>query len=347
MTRREAVIEALEHRDVRPVPWTISLTSQAADALRKAGKDEGLKDHFGSYITCTYYDGWPVPISGRPGYFKDDFGVVWNRNGADRDIGVIDGFIMGSPESSAYEFPRVDTGKFRNELETVLAERGDRFVFADFGFTMFERAWTLMGMENVLIYMIECPEALESFFDRLCDFFMELVDMALEYDIDGVHFGDDWGQQSRLIMGPALWRRFIKPRMARLFGMVKSRGKYVSLHSCGDCREIFGDLAEIGLDCYQTFQPEIYPIAEMKELYGNRISFWGGVSTQRCLSQSCPEEVQREIVLTIKTLGKNGGLIIAPTHSVPQDVPAENIIAMAEVFQNQEKFLGNDGPGPF
>ena len=342
MTRREAVIEALEHREIHPVPWTLGLTSQAADAMKKAGKDEGLKDDFGSYITGAYYDGWAVPVPGRPGYFRDDFGVVWNRNGADKDIGVIDGFIMGSPENRDYELPVIDTAKLRRNIEAAAAERGDRFFMMSFGFTMFERAWTLMGMENVLIYMIECPEALEIFLDRLCDFWLNLVDIALEYDIDGVHFGDDWGQQQRLIMGPAHWRRFIKPRMARLYARAKSRGKFVSQHSCGDCREIFPDLVEIGLDCYQTFQPEIYPVAEMKKLYGNRISFWGGVSTQRCLSRQSPAEVQEEIIRLIKIAGKNGGLIIAPTHAVPQDVPVENILAMEEVFRRQDRFIKNE-----
>ena len=341
MTRREAVIEALEHRDVRPVPWTIGLTSQAADAMRKAGKQSSLDDDFGSYITSAYYDGWPAPVPGKPGYFRDDFGVVWNRNGADKDIGVIDGFIAGSPETCEYEFPEIDISRFRREIESVAAGRGDRFTMVGLGFTMFERAWTLMGMENVLIYMIECPEALEKFLDKLCDFWLNLVDIALEYDIYCVHFGDDWGQQQRLIMGPAHWRRFIKPRMARLYARVKSRGKFISQHSCGDCREIFPDLIEIGLDCYQTFQPEIYPVAEMKKLYGDKISFWGGVSTQRCLSRQSPAEVQEEIVRLIKTAGKNGGLIAAPTHSVPQDVPVENILAMEEVFRHQDRFIKN------
>jgi uroporphyrinogen decarboxylase len=335
MTRREAVIEALEHRDVRPVPWTIGLTGQSADALRAAGKDEGLKDDFGSFITGFYYDGWPVPVAGKPGYFKDDFGVIWNRNGADKDIGVIDSFIMGSPDSSAYEFPKIDRVNFRKAIEASLAAKGDRFFFASFGFTMFERAWTLMGMENVLVYMIECPEALENFLDKICDFFLDLVDITLEYDIDGVHFGDDWGQQKGLIMGPDHWRRFIKPRIARFYSRVKNKGKFVSQHSCGDCREIFPDLVEIGLDCYQTFQPEIYPIKEMKKLYGDKITFWGGVSTQQFLPRSNPQEVREEVIRLINILGKNGGFIIAPTHSVPQDVPVENILAMAEAFQNQ------------
>jgi len=210
---------------------------------------------------------------------------------------------------------------------------------AGFGFTMFERAWTLMGMENLLIYMIECPEAVEAFFDRLCEFWLSIIDIALEYDLDAIHFGDDWGQQRGLIMGPAHWRRFIKPRMARLYERVKSKGKYVSQHSCGDCRDIFPDLVEIGLDCYQTFQPEVYPIEEMKKLYGNHVTFWGGVSTQRCLPRLKAADVQKEIVHVMKVVGRGGGLIIAPTHSVPQDVPVENILAMAEVFRNQDKFL--------
>ena len=339
MTRREAVIEALEHRDIRPVPWTLGLTSQAADALRSAGKDKGLENNFGSYIIGSDYDGWPAPIPGKPGYFRDDFGVVWNRNGADKDIGVIDGFVMGNPETDTYTFPTVDTAKLRRQIESTLTERRDRFVMASFGFSMFERAWTLMGMENLLVYMLECPEALEKFFDKLCDFLLKLVDIALEYDVDAVHFGDDWGMQKGLIMGPNHWRRFIKPRIARLYSRVKSKGKYVSQHSCGDCREIFSDLVEIGLDCYQTLQPEIYPVAEMKKKYGNHITFWGGVSTQRCLPMLSPSEVQKEIINVIKTAGVNGGLIIAPTHSIPQDVPVENILAMAEVFQNQERFI--------
>jgi uroporphyrinogen decarboxylase len=335
MTKREIVIEALEHRETKPIPYTLGLTTQAAEALRKAGKAKGLEDEFGSYITSSYYDGWPAPIPGRPGFFRDDFGVVWNRNGADKDIGVIDGFVMDSPEAS-YKFPQVDTQAFRRAIEGVLERRGGRFVFAKFGFTMFERAWSLMGMENTLMYMIDYPDALEALFDRICDFFLELVDITLEYDVDGVHFGDDWGQQQGLIMGPDYWRRFIKPRMARLYARVKSKGKYVSQHSCGDCREIFPDLVEIGLDCYQTFQPEIYPVAEMKKLYGDRITFWGGVSTQRCLPQMSPAGVREEIVRLVKILGKNGGLIIAPTHGVPQDVPVENILAMVEVFQKQD-----------
>ena len=101
----------------------------------------------------------------------------------------------------------------------------------------------------------------------------------------------------------------------------------------------FSDLAEIGLDCFQTFQPEIYDIAEMKERYGDRITFWGGISIQRDLPFMTPEQVKEMTVQTMKTLRKDGGLIIAPSHCLTYDIPPENILAMAEVFQHQDEYL--------
>jgi uroporphyrinogen decarboxylase len=210
----------------------------------------------------------------------------------------------------------------------------------NFGWSMFERSWLLMGMENVLTYMITNPNELEQFYDRNCEYLLKLVDIALEYDeIDGVLFGDDWGQQNGMIMGPRYWRQFIKPRMARLYERVKSKGRYTLQHCCGDVRDIFPDLIDIGLDCFQTFQPEIYDIAEMKRLYGNSITFWGGISTQRSLPWMTPEQVKQEIIRVVKIMRPNGGYILGPTHDVPYDVPPENILAMMEVCHNQDRYF--------
>ncbi|MDR2617335.1 MAG: uroporphyrinogen decarboxylase [Treponema sp.] len=339
MNRRETVIAALNHRETRPVPYTLGLTGQALEKLVQYSGDPAVEGKLGSYMTEIYYAGRPRELPGRPGYFRDDFGVLWNRNGADKDIGVIDGLVIEDIEDNSYRFPPMDEQWLREELEKLCAAHTDQFRVADFGFTLFERCWTLMGMENVLAGMLTCPDALENFFDRLVDFWLPIIDIVLEYDVDAVQFGDDWGQQHGLIMGPDHWRRFIKPRLARLYGRVKSKGKFVLQHSCGDCREIFPDLIEIGLDCYQTFQPEIYDITYMKSRYGKNICFWGGISTQRCLPRLNPRGVQEEIVRVAKILSPGGGYILAPTHAVPGDVPPENILAMAEVFQHQEKFF--------
>ena len=94
----------------------------------------------------------------------------------------------------------------------------------------------------------------------------------------------------------------------------------------------------MGLDCYQTFQPEIYDIQQVKSTLGQRLSFWGGISTQRLLPFAEPDVVQKETARILNILGKNGGYIAAPTHAVPGDVPPENIMAMLEVFAHQEQF---------
>lgn len=339
MTRRETVINALNHRHTDTIPFHLDFTAQALDRLIAHTGDANIEQKLGAYLHYIQYWGWPTELADRPGYFRDEFGVVWNRNSADKDIGVVDNPLIPDLEDSDYAFPACDEARLRAEYEELIRTRGDRFTMAGFGFSMFERSWSLMGMENVLMNMLACPDELEAFYDRICDYFLHLVDIALEYDIDGVYFGDDWGQQHGLIMGPAHWRRFIKPRMARLYARVKASGKFVIQHSCGDCHEIFPDLIEMGLDCYQTFQPETYDIAEMKRMYGGRLTFWGGVSTQQCLPQSTPDGVRAEVVRIINTLRRDGGLIIAPTHALAFDVPPENILAMADVFQNQEKYL--------
>ena len=339
MTRRELVIEALEHRETPVIPHHLDFTQRALEQLIAYSGDPDIEGKLGACMNCMQYWGWPTEMPERPGFFRDDFGVIWNRSGPDKDIGVVDNPQIGDLESADYQFPVCDKGRLRREIEELIRIRGDRFTIAGFGFSMFERSWTIMGMENVLISMISCPEALEAFYDRICDYHLDLIDIALEYDIDGVYFGDDWGKQQGLIMGPAHWRRFIKPRIARFYERVKKAGKYVIQHSCGDIHEIFPDLIEIGLDCYQTFQPEIYDIDMTKKLYGDRLSFWGGVSTQQCLPRTDAEGVRKETIRIMKALRKGGGLIIAPTHALPYDIPPENILAMADVFLNQKKYL--------
>ncbi len=339
MNRRKLVIEALNHRSTKPIPYHMDFTMQAEELLIAHTGDENIVGSMGSCLHYAQYWGWPTEIPNSSERFLDEFGVVWNRSGADKDIGVVDNPLINDIENYSYCFPQPDIARLRRDIERLIATREDRFTFFGFGFCMFERSWSLMGMENVLISMVAAPEELEKFYDDICDYMLNLLDVALEYDLDGIYFGDDWGQQRGLIMGPAHWRRFIKPRMQRLYARVKAKGLYVIQHSCGDCHEIFGDLVEIGLDCYQTFQPEVYDIHEVKRLYGDSLAIWGGVSTQQALPNMTPEEVKQEVVRIIKVMGKDGGLIVAPTHALSPDIPPENILAMNEVFLNQDRYL--------
>lgn len=339
MTQRELVISALRHRDTRPIPYQVDFTGQEYEKVAAYFGDPHFMRGYESCIEASLYGGRTRPVPGREGFFLDDYGVVWNRTGADKDIGVIENPQIPDLEENSYELPELDEKKLREEMEELMSRKGDKFALAGIGFSMFERAWTLCSMEEVLAGMILCPEKLEELLDKICEYHLAMIRIMLEYQVDGIYFGDDWGQQKGLIMGADHWRRFIKPRMARLYGAAKEAGKFVFQHSCGDIHEIFPDLIEIGLDCYQTFQPEIYDIASVKAEIGDKLSFWGAISTQRLLPFADAETVRSETIRIMRILGKNGGYIAAPTHAVPGDVPPENIAAMLDVFQNQEKYL--------
>lgn len=203
-----------------------------------------------------------------------------------------------------------------------------------FTYALYERAWALMGMEDMLLNMALNVSATMKLFERIAEYNMTLLDRILTSDFDGVYFGDDYGQQKGLIMGPDCWRKFIKPFLKEMFAKVKASGKYILLHSCGDIEDIFPDLIEIGLDAYNTVQPEIYDLKKIKREYGKDLAFWGAISTQQFLTERTAQEVFDKSVETIKVLGQDGGYIFSPTHAVTPDIPIENIRAMLEAVNS-------------
>jgi uroporphyrinogen decarboxylase len=337
MKPRDRVLRAVRHQDTSYVPHNIFFTHQELDLVVRSLGDAQYEDRIGNHVAARGYSGRAVETSRDSGLFQDDFGVVWNRNGVDKDIGMIAACVIPEPDLSRYAFPDVDREHMKrlfSELEDTRHQ--DQFRVGMLGFSMFERAWSLCGMENLLVYMITDPDFVDALLDRILEFNLEVVDIALRYDIDAFHFGDDWGQQKGLIMGPSYWRRFIRPRMAVLYDKVHSAGKTVSQHSCGDISEILPDLVGIGLEIYQTVQPEIYDLASLKREFGKDLTFWGAISTQRLLPYATPDEVRCVTRRTMEILGANGGYIAAPTHDVPCDVPVENILALVETFLDQK-----------
>ena len=163
----------------------------------------------------------------------------------------------------------------------------------------------------------------------------QIIDAAVRFDIDGFYFGDDYGQQRGLLMSPETWCKFIKPGLAKMFEKVKATGKVVALHCCGNIEAILCDLIDMGLDIYQTVQPEVYDLKKLKAEYGKDITFWGAISTQQTLPFVSPSELKDVVRKTIDIMNHNGGYIAGPTHRIPEDVPAENVAALIEIFKQQ------------
>jgi uroporphyrinogen decarboxylase len=108
----------------------------------------------------------------------------------------------------------------------------------------------------------------------------------------------------------------------------------VFIHSCGDVDDLFDDLIGIGLNCFNPFQPEVMDVAALHQQYRGRLTFHGGLSTQRTLPYGTEDDVRRETERLLE-MGREGGYIFAPAHDVEGDVPLENMLAFINVVQNQ------------
>jgi hypothetical protein len=71
----------------------------------------------------------------------------------------------------------------------------------------------------------------------------------------------------------------------------------------------------------------------IKENYGNRLSFWGGIGVQSVMPHGTPEDVRRVVRQTVEQLGKGGGLLLAPAHILDPSVPWANIEAFIEAVR--------------
>lgn len=335
VTRQERVLRAIHHMETDIIPYQINFTGQALERLTAYTGDPGYVHGIGNHMCRCYGDRFFEETEPGSGYWWDQFGVIWNRNGTDKDVGVVKDIILKNPELKEYTFPEVNEQRFKRQFEKAMSDAEDKCVTANIGYMLFERAWSLRGMENLLVDMIEEPAFVGELMEAICEYQLKVINLALQYPIDGFYLGDDWGQQKGLIMGLSYWRKFIKPGVTRIFEKIKRAGKFVALHSCGDNLELFPDLINIGLDVYQTLQPEIYDLKKVKKEFGKDISFWGGISTQTVLPCVKPDEVKKVTKEVMKIMAEGGGYIAAPTHTIPGDVPPENIVALVEVLQQQ------------
>lgn len=333
--KREVVQMALSHRRPPYVPWSFGFTFEARERLNACIKERGLSypADFGNHIVGV--GGVRDHFEELPGaQFRDYFGVVWDRS-EDKDIGVVANRLFPEPDMSLYKFPDpVGRLEFPDEAAGK-ASRGEAYPIFSIGFSLFERAWTLRGMENLLMDFYENPDFVRALLRSIADFNIAQIEEALKHDPDAVMFGDDWGQQHGLIMGPELWREFILPELRRMYGAAKQAGKKVLIHSCGDVDELFDDLVAIGLDCFNPFQPEVMDVFDLFKRYRGKLAFWGGLSTQKTLPYGTPGQV-RQATLDLLKAGADGGYIFAPAHAVEGDVPAENLLAFIDTVLSQK-----------
>jgi len=337
MDKRDVVKLAIDGRSVPYVPWHCGFTAEAADKLRK---------HFGRDDLDKVIDNHFVKLGSDIGFFtalgndrfRDVFGVVWDRS-IDKDIGNVEGCVLPEPTLAGYEFPNPLNPLFFEDIPERISGYAACFRVFKIGFSLYERAWAMRGMENLMMDFLDHPDFVRELLRSIADYNIAQVTEALEYDIDAVYFGDDWGQQTGLQMGPRLWRRFILPELKRMYAVARDASKYVTIHSCGKVDELFDDLIGIGLNCFNPFQPEVMDVFDIMKRYKGRLAFHGGLSTQQTLPYGSVEDVKNETAGLLHA-GRDGGYIFAPAHAVEGDVPLENMLAFIDVLHAQTAYKG-------
>lgn len=337
LTKREVYQKALAFEEVPYTPWTFGFTREAREKLIAHYGKEELNRLIAPHSTGVGdLDDWQDLGNDM---FRDLFGVVWDRS-VEKDIGQIHGAVLPEPTLEGYSFPDPKDPRWFCRMEKTATTNADRYRVFHIGFSLYERAWTLRGMENLLMDFVEEPDFVHELMTAIADFNIAVVQEAVKNDVDAVYFGDDWGQQHGLIMGGSHWHTFIYPQLKRMYGAVREAGKKVVIHSCGDVDELFEDLIEIGLNSFNPFQPEVMDVFALHRQYHGRLAFHGGLSTQKALPYGTPEDVRRE-TRKLLAMGRKGGYIFAPAHAVEGDVPLENMIAFIEEVNAQPGYREN------
>jgi len=272
---------------------------------------------------------------------KSEWGFTWNR--MDETMGQpLTNLIDEPAQLIDFKVPDpADPDRFAG-IEPFNQLYGDRFRMASLALSGFTTMSFLRGFSNLMLDLVESPEFVEALADKVFGFEEQLIKRLPAYHFDAVAFFDDWGTQKGMIISPAAWRRFFKPRYIQQFALAHRLGLKVYFHCCGYYPQIIPDLIEIGVDMLNISQPNLYNIPELGQKYGGKVCFVCPVSYQTTSISGTREDIFQAVQGLIDSFGGfHGGLIgyVEEYHSI--GMSAENYQSCVEAF----KTLGVYQPG--
>ena len=337
MKPRDLVLAQIQHHETSPIPYTLGFEGDVLERLDGYYGGPAWRHRLIPYIAYVeVVDTDPRELID-DAHFRDVYGAVWRR---DRRPLHLERPPLTAPSFDGYVFP--EPGQFlRSELKQQALEtcqtNDESFLVVFLQWGLLERAWQLRGFENALMDAVDEPDFFDEMLERLAELYLSFVEYAIDLPIDAIMFGDDWGDQRGVIIGPERWRRFLKPKWARLFEAVHAGGKVVMHHSCGSVADIMPDIIEIGVDVLESVQPEAAGMNpyELKRRWGDKITFWGGLGSQSTIPFGKPGEIRAEVQRLCAEMGRGGGYILAPAKGLQPGTPTENAAAVVEAFTDQ------------
>lgn len=339
MTPRDYVIEQISHHVTRPVPYTLHMSETITQGMNAHYGSEGWLSRVTKYldvIPIVTYHAKPVDID--ENHFRDAYGGVWRK---DRNVNHQISTPLSEPSLSEVSLPAPEQLISREVLASAAeqCERSkDRFRLGMLGPGVWEFFWHLRGYENALMDVAAEPAFAQGLCELMTEQTIAYINLVSDLPLDGIFLGDDWGGQNGVLLGPDLWRRYVKPSWEKVIEAAHAIDLPVFNHCCGSVAAIMPDVIEMGLDCLESVQPEAAgndPYLFKKE-YGKDITFWGGLGSQSIIPFGKPEDLTNEIQKLVREMGRGGGYILAPAKWLMPDTPLENAVAIYEAFVDQE-----------
>jgi uroporphyrinogen decarboxylase len=350
MKPRERVLAALNHETPDRCPLQVSFTPEFADRLRADLQMKGRRVHNPHGGGNTYAleravgedmllvsVGWANSYYQQSGAYTDEWGIAWTPVAYTTPYGTghyteptghplaEDALVLG------YTGPDPCRPELYNDAACVIRDFKDEYWIVGVTVTtIFECAWALRGYDRLLSDFIHNPDLAGHILEIPYRYHLRAAKKLVEMGVDMIWIGDDVGAQSRMLISPRHWRQYLKPRLANFIAELKAINPRVKVayHSDGFIYPIIPELIEIGLDILNPIQPASMDPARLKEEFGDKLCFWGSIDEQHTLPFGTVEEVKAEVRTRLQTIGKNGGLILGPTHHVQLDTPIENFWAM-------------------
>jgi uroporphyrinogen decarboxylase len=343
LSHRERVLAALDHKGTDRVPIALvcsGINKPAREDLeaylaieRGCTVEEYLRPLIDIADVTPAYRGpslragtdiWGVRRKGvsygKGSYEEIDFHPL---AGAD-DVAEVRAHPWPSPEWFDYEGLAEKCAFLRREGDPCLMTKNGN---------IFETSWYMRGFEKMFMDLALQAELAHAIFDRVCDFYVAQftrILTAVPGEIDLVFTADDIGGQNGLLMSLEMWEEYIKPYHVRLNRAIHDLGARVIYHTDGAVMSAVPGLIDMGIDVLQALQFDADGMdpGVLKEEYGDVLCFEGGVSVQRTLPFGSAEDVRHEVGERIGVLGRNGGYILGPSHSIQAGTPPENIVAL-------------------
>ena len=350
MTPRENFLAAMRRQNADHVPFYFELCPSLKEEFKKRTGKDNYEEYYGFDVrtftnTPTQH---PNDYSEYYGKLKegttiDEWGVAYEPGSVAHFTKFLHAMEDFEDPDEVWEFPMPDILEdyrwepLYKQVEECKAQ-GYAPVFN--AVQIFEPAWYLRGLDNLLADMLCDEEMAEACLKRIADHQEKVARKIAECGFDMILFGDDIGTQKDMMMSVELWRKWLKPDMKRAIAAAKAVNPDILAfyHSDGVIYDVIEDLIEIGVDILNPVQPECVDPAKVKEMYGDRLSFWGCVGTQTTMPFGSTDDVDKCVKELCEVVGKGGGLTVAPTHMLEPDVPYDNIEAFVKAAKEYGKY---------